>query len=85
MALITFSVIIAAPELREEIPCWQSLRSNGFCPNETEPPAPAHSPLEVLIVSGQNPSAQRNAAVREAKGTWLVFLDSDCEIAPRLF
>ncbi len=83
MSAITFSVIIAAPELSEEIPVWQSLRSGGALEKEGVPAPKA--PIEIWVAAGRNPSAQRNAAAREAKGTWLVFFDSDCEIPPDYF
>ena len=39
--------------------------------------------IEIILVSGQNPSAQRNAAARRATGEYLLFLDDDSEIHPR--
>lgn len=35
---------------------------------------------EILVVEGDCPSAQRNQAAREAKGEYLVFLDSDSQV-----
>ncbi len=35
--------------------------------------------VDVLVVFGKNPSAQRNLAVRRARGQWIWFLDSDSE------
>ena len=36
--------------------------------------------LEVLIATGSNPSRQRNLAAAQARGDWLIFLDSDCRL-----
>ena len=38
--------------------------------------------VEVLAVSGNQPSVQRNRAVREAGGEYIYFLDNDSEPAP---
>lgn len=39
--------------------------------------------IEVLAVSGNQPSVQRNACIRKAKGEIIYFLDNDSEIGPR--
>ena len=41
--------------------------------------------VEVLVARGQSPSAQRNAAIREAKADILLFLDDDSRVHPSLF
>lgn len=41
--------------------------------------------LEVLIATGSNPSRQRNLAVAQARGDWLIFLDSDCRLERAYF
>jgi len=41
--------------------------------------------VEVLVARGQNPSAQRNAAIRQAKGEILLFLDDDSRVDESLF
>ena len=38
--------------------------------------------LEVLVVEGENPSAQRNAAMAQARGEVLYFIDDDTELDP---
>lgn len=40
--------------------------------------------LEVLVASGRNPSRQRNLAVAQAGGDWVLFLDSDSRAEPGL-
>lgn len=40
------------------------------------------TPFEILIAEGCRPSRQRNAAVREASGEILYFLDDDSQISP---
>jgi len=41
--------------------------------------------LEILVVRGQNPSGQRNEAIRGAEGEILLFLDDDSRVDPGLF
>jgi glycosyltransferase involved in cell wall biosynthesis len=38
--------------------------------------------VEILVARGSQPSAQRNAAVRAARGEWIYFLDDDSIPAP---
>lgn len=38
--------------------------------------------LEILVARGRQPSVQRNAAIRAARGEWLYFLDDD-SVPPR--
>lgn len=33
--------------------------------------------LEIIVARGKQPSAQRNAAIKEARGQWIYFLDDD--------
>ncbi|HVV74385.1 MAG TPA: glycosyltransferase [Verrucomicrobiae bacterium] len=33
--------------------------------------------LEIVVARGKQPSAQRNAAIKEARGEWIYFLDDD--------
>jgi succinoglycan biosynthesis protein ExoA len=33
--------------------------------------------LEILVARGKQPSVQRNAAIKRARGTWIYFLDDD--------
>jgi glycosyltransferase involved in cell wall biosynthesis len=40
--------------------------------------------FEILLATGSNPSLQRNKAVEAAKGDYIVFLDNDSTVDPRL-
>lgn len=59
-------------------------------PDQTEPAAAAsaraldypHDKLEILIARGRQPSVQRNAAMRAARGEWIYFLDDDSMAQP---
>lgn len=39
-----------------------------------------HDRMEVIIERGRNPPAQRNRAIKKAKGEIIAFVDDDCEI-----
>lgn len=69
-----FSFILIARAASE---CETALRAlTGL----TTPP----EDIEVIVASGQNPSAQRNRAAEVASGEYLVFLDNDSIVDPRL-
>ena len=38
--------------------------------------------LEIIVARGRQPSAQRNAAIKEARGEWIYFLDDDSVAHP---
>jgi hypothetical protein len=42
-------------------------------------------PVKVLVCTRPGPAAARNLGARTAKGSWLLFLDSDCQPTPTLF
>src|SRR3954465_8791076 len=42
------------------------------------------SKLQVLVERGLNPPAQRNRAARKARGTFILFMDSDSQAKPGL-
>ncbi len=66
-SLPTVTVIIAARPGQTEIPAVQSARALDY---------PAEK-LEILVARGRQPSVQRNAAVRAARGEVIYFLDDD--------
>lgn len=41
--------------------------------------------IEIILVIGKKPSAQRNEAVKKAKGDILYFFNSDAQIEPDIF
>lgn len=63
-----FSVIVPAPALDPPPPVLHDLV------------ALAASDLEVFVVTGTNPSRQRNLAAAHASGDIIVFCDSDCRV-----
>lgn len=65
------TVIIAARPGQDEVKAATAARQFDY---------PAEC-LEILIARGTQPSVQRNAAVRVAKGEWIYFLDDD-SVAP---
>jgi hypothetical protein len=72
MNLPVLSVIVPAPDFRSSRSVREGLRRlAGDLPE-----------FEVLVATGDHPARQRNAAVVQASGKILVFLDSDCIIEP---
>ncbi|MBI3881106.1 MAG: glycosyltransferase [Verrucomicrobia bacterium] len=67
----TVTVIIAARPGQEEVKAANAARRFDY---------PADK-LEIIIARGTQPSVQRNAATRVAKGDWIYFLDDD-SVAP---
>jgi cellulose synthase/poly-beta-1,6-N-acetylglucosamine synthase-like glycosyltransferase len=61
------SVIIAAPPDLTEIQAVAAARKLDY---------PADR-LEIIVARGRQPSVQRNAALRAARGEWVYFLDDD--------
>jgi len=73
--LIDYSIIIAAPEWTPELPVLVSLRE---CHLDA-------ARYEILVATGHQPARQRNAALAEAQGKVIIFLDSDCVVTPAFF
>jgi hypothetical protein len=63
----TVTVIIAARPDLAEIKAVAASRTLDYPPEK----------LEILVARGQQPSVQRNAAMRAARGDWVYFLDDD--------
>lgn len=63
----TVSVLIAARPGQAEIKAVTAARQLRY------PPAK----LEIMVARGRQPSAQRNAAMKAARGEWIYFLDDD--------
>jgi succinoglycan biosynthesis protein ExoA len=61
------TVLIAARPGQAEVKALTASRALNY-PSEK---------LEVLVARGRQPSAQRNAALRAARGDWIYFLDDD--------
>lgn len=61
------SIIIAAPPDMAEVQAAAAARKLDY---------PADR-LEIIIARGRQPSVQRNAAMRAARGEWIYFLDDD--------
>jgi succinoglycan biosynthesis protein ExoA len=61
------TVIIAARPGLAEIKAVAASRSLDYPPEK----------LEIIVTRGQQPSVQRNAAMRAARGDWIYFLDDD--------
>ena len=61
------SIIIAAPPAMQEVQAVAAARALAY---------PADR-LEIVLARGRQPSVQRNAALRAARGEWVYFLDDD--------
>jgi cellulose synthase/poly-beta-1,6-N-acetylglucosamine synthase-like glycosyltransferase len=66
------TVIIAAKPDQAEIQAVAAARRLDYPPDR----------LEIIITRGKQPSAQRNVAMRAARGDWLYFLDDDSVPGP---
>lgn len=73
--MIDYSIIIAAPEWTPDLPVLASLRECGLDPAR----------YEIFVATGHQPARQRNAALAQAQGEVIVFLDSDCVVTPAYF
>ncbi len=65
--LPTISILIAARPGQHEVKAVEAGRRLKY---------PAGK-LEIIVARGRQPSAQRNAALRAARGDWIYFLDDD--------
>ncbi len=63
-----YTVIIPVLHFRADEPVLASLRET----------APASGMPQILVVEGRHPARQRNAALAQAQGEIIVFLDNDC-------
>jgi succinoglycan biosynthesis protein ExoA len=61
------TVIIAARPDQADVPAVAAARKLQYPPDS----------IDLLIARGRQPSAQRNAALRSARGEWIYFLDDD--------
>jgi succinoglycan biosynthesis protein ExoA len=66
------TVIIAAPPNMAEVQAVAAARQLDY---------PADR-LEIIVARGRQPSVQRNAALRAARGEWIYFLDDDALAPP---
>ncbi|PTY01939.1 hypothetical protein DB346_10845 [Verrucomicrobia bacterium LW23] len=81
---IRYTFIIPTAEFDPELPALVALRSllgGAQALNQSQHAAPHVLTWEVIVAVGRSPSAQRNAAVAQAQGEILIFLDSDSEPA----
>ncbi len=69
----TVSVLIAARPGQAEVKAVAAARQLRY------PPAR----LEIMVARGRQPSAQRNAAMKAARGEWIYFLDDDSVPDPK--
>jgi hypothetical protein len=67
-----YTVIVPVRRYRSDEPVLASLR-------ETPPPL---GPAQILVVEGDHPALQRNAALDQARGEIILFLDNDCRLGP---
>jgi GT2 family glycosyltransferase len=66
-----YTVIIPMSRFRADEPVLVNLR-------ETAPPAGG---VQILVAEGRHPARQRNAALGQARGNILIFLDNDCSMS----
>lgn len=63
----SLTVIIAARPGQADVNAVSAARALRYPPGK----------LEILVARGKQPSAQRNAAIKAARGEWIYFLDDD--------
>ncbi len=71
MDLPRYTVIIPMAHYQPNEPVLVSLR---------ETPAPDGG-MQIIVAEGEHPARQRNAALTQARGEILVFLDNDCSVS----
>ena len=71
-SLPTVTIIIAAPPDKLEVLAVAAARRLDYPPDK----------LEIILARGKQPSVQRNAALRAARGELIYFLDDDSRPAP---
>jgi hypothetical protein len=72
MDMPRYTVILPMVRFRSDQPVLASLRAA----------VPPTHPLEIFVAEGSHPARQRNAALEQARGDIIVFLDNDCTLAP---
>ncbi len=71
--LPSVTIIIAARPEQGEIKAVDAARQLDYPPGL----------LEIIVARGKQPSVQRNAAIRAARGSWIYFLDDDSVPPPQ--
>ena len=71
--LPSVTVIIAARPAQPEIQAVHAARQLDYPPGL----------LEIIVARGKQPSVQRNAAIKTARGEWIYFLDDDSVPPPQ--
>jgi hypothetical protein len=66
-----FTVIVPMAKYQSDEPVLVSLR---------ETPVPEGG-MQIIVAEGEHPARQRNAALTQARGDILVFLDNDCSVS----
>jgi succinoglycan biosynthesis protein ExoA len=66
------TIIVAARPDQAEIKAVDAARQLDYPPDH----------LEIIVARGKQPSVQRNAAMKAARGEWIYFLDDDSMSAP---